>query len=123
MNTDKFAYGALTVCKDRSHERLEGKYANRVKGAKPKNRLVEVLEKRCQKKCFRSVDLVKVAVQKAERSRFRAEAEGRTTPRREVRWFECNSHGVKMYHLTSVDEADYIAKYEASKRKEFAFAA
>ena len=54
---------------------------------------------------------------------IRAEEEGRSTNRRELRWFECYSHGVKMYHLTSVDEADYIARFEASKRGEFSLAA
>lgn len=123
MGTDKFSKGAFVVCKDRSHERQVGKYANRAKCQKPENRLVKFLEERCEKKCFRSVDRVKHAVQKAENARMRAEQEGRTTKRRELRWFECYSHGVKMYHLTSVDEAEYIARFEASKREEFVLAA
>lgn len=123
MSTDKFSKGAFVVCKDRSHERQVGKYANRAKGQKPENRLVKVLEERCEKKCFRSVDRVKHAVQKAENARMLAEQEGRTTKRRELRWFECYSHGVKMYHLTSVDEAEYIARFEASKHGEFVLAA
>ena len=123
MSTDKLSKGAFAVCKDRSHERQAGKYANRAKGQKPENRLVKVLEERCEKKCFRSVDRVKYAVQKAENARMRAEQEGRTTKRRELRWFECYSHGVKMYHLTSVDEAEYIARFEASKRGEYVLAA
>ncbi len=123
MSTDKVSKGAFAVCKDRSCERPAGKYANRAKGQKPENRLVKVLEERCDKKCFRSIDRVKFAVQKAENARMRAEAEGRSTNRRELRWFECYSHGVKMYHLTSVDEADYIARFEASKRGEYSLAA
>jgi len=121
--TDNISRDAFKVCKDRSNERLAGKYANRVKGQKPENRLVKVLEDRCEKKCFRSIDRVKYAVQKAENARKRAEADGLSTNRREVRWFECHSHGVKMYHLTSVNEADYIARFEASKRGEYSLAA
>ena len=76
MSTDKFSKGAFAVCKDRSCQRPAGKYANRAKGEKPENRLVKVLEGRCEKKCFRSVDRVKYAVQKAENARKRAEEEG-----------------------------------------------
>ena len=123
MGTEKFSKGAFVVSKDRSHERQAGKYVNRAKCQKPENRVVKVLEERCEKKCFRSVDRVKHAVQKAENARMRAEQEGRTTKRRELRWFECYSHGVKMYHLTSVDEAEYIARFEASKPEEFVLAA
>ena len=123
MSTDKFSKGAFAVCKDRSCQRPAGKYANRAKGEKPENSLAKVLNERCDKKCFRSIDRVKYAVQKAENARKRAEEDGRSTNRREVRWFECYSHGVKMYPLTSVDEADYIARFDASTRGEFSLAA
>lgn len=123
MITDNVSREAFKVCKDRSHQRPAGKYANRVKEQKPQNRLVKVLEDRCEKKCFRSIDRVKYAVQKASNARQRAEADGLSTNRREVRWFECHSHGVKMFHLTSVNEADYIARFEASKRGEYSLAA
>ena len=123
MSADKFSKGAFAVCKDRSCQRPAGKYANRAKGQKPENRLIKVLEERCDKKCFRSIDRVKHAVQRAENARMRAEADGLSSKRRELRWFECQSHGVKMYHLTSVDEAVYIARFEASKRGEYSLAA
>ena len=123
MSADKFSKGVFAVCKDLSCQRPAGKYANRAKGQKPENRLVKVLEERCEKKCFRSIDRVKYAVQRAENARMRAEADGLSSKRRELRWFECHNHGVKMYHLTSVDEAEYIARFEASKRGEYSLAA
>ena len=70
-----------------------------------------------------TLDQVKLAVSRAEFARKRAEEEGRSTRRREVRWFECFNHSVRMFHLTSVDEADYNARFEASKRGEFAHVA
>ena len=123
MGNDKFSKGAFAVCKDRSSKRPAGKYTNRTKAEKPENGLVKVLEKRCEKKCFRTIDRVKFAVQKAENARKRALEDGRATNRRELRWYECHNHGVKMYHLTSVDEADYNTRFEASKRGEFGLAA
>lgn len=123
MSADKFSRGAFVVCKDNSGKRPSGKYANRAKGQKPENRLAKVLNERCEKKCFRSIDHVKHAIRRAEIARLRAEREGQSTNRRETRWYECTSHGKKMYHITSVNEAEYNARFEASKRGEYDLAA
>lgn len=119
MSEYHFSQGAFVLCKDRTQDRIQGKYAKRPKEQKPADKLAKTLAGRCEKKCFRSVDQVKLAVQRAEFARKRAEEEGRTTRRREIRWFECFNHTTTMYHLTSVDEADYIARFEAGKRGEF----
>jgi hypothetical protein len=123
LSTYTFTEGAFVLCKDRSTDRIEGKYAKRAKAQKPADARAKHLEGRCEKKCFRTADQVKLAVSRAEFARKRAEEEGRSTRRREVRWFECFNHSVRMFHLTSVDEADYNARFEASKRGEFAHVA
>jgi len=115
--------GAFVGCRDHSEKRPSGKFETWTKGQKPENRLVSYLEGQCDKKCFRSIERVKFAVQKSERRRLWAEAEGRSSKRQEIRWYECNKHAVKMYHLTSVSEDLYIARFEASKRGEFSLAA
>ena len=120
MSKYQFSQGAFVLCKDRSTDRIEGKYAKRAKALKPADKRAKLIESRCEKKCFRTADQVKLAVSRAEFARKRAEEEGRSTRRREVRWFECFNHSVRMFHLTSVDEADYIARFEAGKRGEFA---
>jgi len=120
VNNYYYSEEAFILCKDRTSLKIEGKYEKRAKAQKPAQKPAHG---ECAKKCFRSVDLVKRAVSQAEYARIRAEEEGRSTRRREVRWFECFNHSVKMYHLTSVDEADYIARFEAGRRGEFAHVA
>lgn len=123
MSTDKLSRGAFAVCRDRSSRRTEGKYANRAKQDKPASRLTEILERQCGKKCFRSVERVKSALERARAANMRAQEGGFAASRREIRWYECHRHAVPMFHLTSVEEADYTARFEASRRGEFHHAA
>lgn len=120
MQINDFRESAFIGCKDRTALKVAGKYEKRAKALRPAHK---GSESHCQKKCFRSVDLVKRAVAGAEFARNRAEQEGRITRRREIRWFECFNHDVKMYHLTSVELEEYAARFEAGRRGEFAHVA
>ncbi len=120
MQNNYISDSALILCKDRTILKVPGKYDKRPKALRP---AAKAAHGHCQKKSFRSIDQVKRAVAGAEFARKRADQEGGRTRRREIRWFECFNHEVKMYHLTSVELEVYAARFEAGRRGEFAHVA
>lgn len=112
--------GAMVFCRDNSKRQMPGKYIQRPKALKPKDKLSLVLQKRCTKKGFRNREQAKSIVEKAKFSRLTSQIDGFTTTRKEIRMYECTCG---RWHVTSSTEQDYNAKYEASKLGEFKYAA
>ena len=125
----------FAVAKDKSHKRSPGKFINRSKADRPKDKLAALKAERCDKFKITDptigeieitvMDVAKKIISSARWSRAQAAAEGRISKRREDRWFVCEncSGKAKIYHVTSLTEAEYSAKFEASKRGEYTLAA
>ena len=115
----------FAVAKDKSHKRSPGKFINRSKADRPKDKLAALKAERCDKFKITDLDVAKKIISSARWSRAQAAAEGRISKRREDRWFVCEncSGKAKIYHVTSLTEAEYSAKFEASKRGEYTLAA
>jgi len=118
----------LYLAKDRSKVSKPGKYNNRAKADRPKDKLAEVKAERCRKMKISSIDIAKSIITSARWSRAKAAAEGRTSKRLEDRWYLCEVCGngnkkAKIYHVTRLTEKEYAAKFEASKSEEFSIAA
>ena len=116
----------LYLAKDRSKAATPGKYYARPKADRPKDKLAEIRSERCYKMKIADIDIAKSIITSARWSRAKAAAEGRISKRREDRWYICEtcSHGkAKIYHVTTLSEAEYAAKFEASLSGEFSLAA
>lgn len=116
----------MYLAKDRSKAVTPGKYYARTKADRPKDKLAEIKAERCDKMKIADIEIAKSIITSARWSRAKAAAEGRTSKRREDRWYICEScsHGkVKIYHVTTLSEAEYAAKFEASIRGEYTLAA
>jgi hypothetical protein len=115
----------LYLAKDRSKASTPGKYHARPKADRPKDKLASIKAERCDKMKITDIDIAKSIIKSARWSRSKAAAEGRVSKRREDRWFVCEncSGKAKIYHVTSLTEAEYSAKFEASKRGEYTLAA
>ena len=105
----------LVLVKDRSKRAKAGKYAARAKAEKPKNQLLEKLDRECKKKAIRDIAQCKRRIAQARFHRRKAEDEGRESHRHETRYYLCFKHEAPQYHLTKLGEAEYAAKFEASK--------
>jgi len=115
----------LVHLKDRSRKAKPGKFSARAKADRPVDKLALVKAQRCKKKKITSIDIAKEIVSSARWARAKAAAEGRTSKRREDRWYICTncSHGkTSIIHVASISEDEYNAKFEASKRLEFTLA-
>ena len=115
----------FAVAKDKSHKRSPGKFIDRSKDDRPKDKLAALKAGRCGKFKITDLDVAKKIISSARWARAQAAADGRISKRREDRWFVCEncSGKAKIYHVTSLSEAEYSAKFEASKRGEFTLAA
>ena len=100
----------LYLTKDRSQRTKPGKFSARAKADKPKNRILERLDRECKKEAIRDIELCKRRISQARFSRRKAEGEGRETRRLEVRYYLCMKHSVPQYHLTKLGEAEYATK-------------
>lgn len=112
----------FAVAKDRSQKRSPGKFIDRVKGDKPKNGLLVLFSHQCKKDSIRDIEIAKMRVTKARRTRDRAMAEGRDSHRSEKRYYECFKHAVPQFHLTKLGAAEYAELFDSSKREEFVLA-
>ena len=113
----------FAVAKDRSHKRAPGKFIARAKGDKPKNGLLVLFAQECKKNPIRDIEVAKMRVTKARRTRDRALAEGRESHRTEKRYYECFKHAVPQFHLTKLGVAEYADLFESTKRGELILAA
>lgn len=116
----------LSLAKDRSKRTKPGKYNARPKADRPKDKLAALKAERCDKMKITDIDIAKSIITSARWSRAAAAAEGRTSKRREDRWYICEScsHGkAKIYHVTTLSEKAYADKFEASLRGEYTLAA
>ena len=112
----------LVYAKDRTQRTKPGKFSERVKADKPKNRIVERLNSECKKESLRDIELCKRRISQARFSRRKAENEGRETRRMEVRYYLCTKHLVPQYHLTKQGESEFAAKLASFQEKEYALA-
>ena len=116
----------LYLAKDRSKQSKPGKYQNRPKADRPKDKLAAIKAERCDKMKITDIDIAKSIITSARWARAVAVSEGRTSKRREDRWYICEScsHGkAKIYHVTTLSEKAYADKFEASLRGEYTIAA
>jgi hypothetical protein len=116
----------LYLAKDRTKRSKPGKYLARPKADRPQDKLATVKAERCNKMKITDIDIAKSIITSARWSRAAAAAEGRTSKRREDRWYICEScsHGkAKIYHVTTLSEKAYADKFEASLRGEYTLAA
>ena len=113
----------FAVAKDRSHKREPGKFIDRAKGEKPKNALLIKFAAECKKDSIRDIEIAKMRVSKARRTRHKAESEGRSSHRSEKRYYECHKHAVPQYHLTKLGVAEYAELFDSTKRGDFTLAA
>jgi len=116
----------LYLAKDRSKQSKAGKYQNRPKADRPKDKLAAIKAERCDKMKITDIDIAKSIITSARWARAVAVSEGRTSKRREDRWYICEScsHGkAKLYHVTTLSEKAYADKFEASLRGEYTIAA
>ena len=116
----------LYLAKDRTKVSKPGKYNDRPKADRPKDKLAALKAERCEKKKITDIDIAKSIISSARWSRALAVTEGRMSRRREERWYMCEhcSHGkTKIYHVTTLSEKEYAEKFEASLRGEFKLAA
>ena len=109
----------FAVAKDRSHKRAPGKFIDRAKGDKPKNGLLILFAQQCKKDPIRDIEIAKMRVTKARRTRDIALAEGRDSHRSEKRYYECFKHAVPQFHLTKLGAVEYAGLFESSKGEEF----
>ena len=121
MSKNEVAREALYLCRDRSGLKQAGKWINRPKALRPRN--VEALRRldRCHKKAFSNIELAKRAIRSANHARQMAEKIAGDSRRCEVRYYVCEncgaSSGKKIWHLTSLSESDYAAKFEESAKE------
>ena len=119
----------LVHLKDRTKKAKQpGKFSARAKADRPVDKLALLKAQGCKKKKITSIDIAKEIVSSARRSRANAAAEGRTSHRREDRWYVCEkcSYGKKknsIIHVSSISEDEYNAKFEASINGRFSYAA
>ena len=113
----------FAVAKDKSQKREPGKFVHRKKGEKPKNALLIKFAAECKKDSIRDIEVAKMRVSKARRTRHKAESEGRTSHRSEKRYYECHKHAVPQYHLTKLGVEEYSELFDSTKRGEFSLAA
>ena len=116
----------LYLAKDRTKKSQPGKYKNRPKADRPKDKLAAIKAERCDKMKITDIDIAKSIITSARWARAVAASEGRTSKRREDRWYVCEScsHGkAKIYHVTTLSEKAYADKFEASLRGEYTLAA
>jgi hypothetical protein len=114
----------LYLAKDRSKRSTKpGKFSARAKADKPKNRILERLDRECKKESIRDIELCKRRISQARFSRRKAEGEGRQTRRMEVRYYSCQRHSVPQWHLTKLGEAEYAMKVADFARVGGSFAA
>ena len=116
----------LYLAKDRTKVLKPGKYLNRAKEDRPKDKLASIKAERCEKMKIADISIAKSIITSARWSRSTAAAEGRISKRREDRWYICEScsHGkAKIYHVTTLSEKEYAEKFEASLRGGFSLAA
>ena len=115
--------GALVLCKDRTSKKTPGKWAKRRKQDRPVSKKAQAAFEPCDKEVFKSMEKAKWAVERARRSRYRANLDGVESVRREIRVYECFRHSSRVFHLTSVEMENYNEKFDASKRGEYCRAA
>ena len=116
----------LYLAKDRTKKSQPGKYQNRPKADRPKDKLAAIKAERCDKMKITDIDIAKSIITSARWARAVAASEGRASKRREDRWYICEScsHGkAKIYHVTTLSEKAYADKFEASLRGEYTLAA
>ena len=116
----------LYLAKDRTKVSKPGKYLNRAKKDRPKDKLASIKAERCEKMKIADISIAKSIITSARWSRSKAAVEGRISKRREDRWYICEScsHGkAKIYHVTTLSEKEYAEKFEASLRGGFSLAA
>ena len=117
----------LYLAKDRSKAAKPGKYHQRAKADRPKDKLAEFKADRCRKMKITSIDIAKSIITSARRSRAKAAAEGRKSKRLEDRWYLCEVCGTgtkaKIWHVTRLTEKEYAEKFEASLEGGFSLAA
>jgi hypothetical protein len=118
----------LYLAKVRTKDLKPGKYHQRAKADRPKDRLAEAKTERCQKMKISSIDIAKSIIASARWSRAKAAAEGRTSKRLEDRWYLCDTCSggtkkAKIYHVTRLTDKEYAEKFEASIRGGFSLAA
>ena len=112
----------LVYLKDRSQKSKPGKYQDRPKADRPKNRRLAILEEACKKESIREIEEAKLRISKARNSRKKAESLGRQTRRNEKRYYECFKHAKPQFHLTKLGEAEYAKKIADFARKDYELA-
>ncbi len=114
---------AFVVCKDRSQERIPGKWVERIRSERPANKVALIKQSSCKKKGFKTWEHAKWVVERAERGRFLAQVNNGVCHRQEKRVYECFKHGNRTFHLTSLSDEAYNAKFEASRNGSYLHAA
>lgn len=114
---------AFVVCKDRSQDRSPGKWVDRNKSEQPINRAILNRQFRCKKKGFKTWEHAKWVVERAERERFIAQVSMGVCHRKEKRVYECFKHATRVFHVTSLSDEVYNAKFEASRNGSYTHAA
>lgn len=112
----------LVYAKDRTQRSKPGKFVDRAKADKPKNRGLAILEETCKKDSIRDIAVAKLRLSQACYTRKKAEALGRESRRAEKRYYLCDRHEVPQFHLTKQGEPQYGKKFEASTGKGYALA-
>jgi hypothetical protein len=105
--------------KDHSNCHKPGKYAERPKAERPKDKFAAIKARRCSKLRITEIDIAKRIIASARWSRSKAEAEGSISKRRENRWYiceNCSSGKAKIYHVTTLSQEKYADKFESSLR-------
>jgi hypothetical protein len=111
------------VCvRDRSNKSKPGKFSARAKADKPINRGFAILKEACKKESIRDIEIAKLRISQARRSREKAESLGRETRRGEKRYYECFKHQTPQFHLTKLGEDEYANKVASFTRKGYALA-
>jgi len=98
----------LYLAKDRTKAAKPGKYQQRAKADRPKDKLAEAKTERCHKMKISSIEIAKSIIASARWSRAKAAAEGRTSKRLEDRWYLCDTCSggakkAKIYHGTRLN--------------------
>lgn len=116
----------LYLAKDRTKVSKPGKYHARPKAERPVDKLASLKAKRCEKLKITDIELAKSIIKNARWSRSVAMAQGRTSKRREERWYfceNCSQGRAKIYHVTTLTDEEYAEMFAASLRGEFSLAA
>jgi hypothetical protein len=118
----------LYLAKDRTKAAKPGKYQQRAKADRPKDKLADAKTERCHKMKISSIEIAKSIIASARWSRAKAAAEGRTSKRLEDRWYLCDTCSggakkAKIYHVTRLTDKEYAEKFEASMTGGFSLAA